>query len=249
MAMNNAAFSGPPPNPTFGVDLGEQMLRDGVEVPRLLEKCAEAIELHGLDNMGIYRLSGTTSKVQRLKQKLDYDLEGTDLLSEENLSDINDSAAVLKLWFREMPEPLLTWELYYGFIEAASTLHFGSVHLCSFAAHSLITPFPWRVVEIENNRLRHIRLHERVNDLPDPNYATLRFLMGHLHKIRERESINQMGCANLAIVFGPNLLGAPPPGYPVPAGVANGGGSALADMPWQTKCIETILEHYVEIFV
>ncbi len=73
--------------------------------------------------------------------------------------------------------------------------------------------------------------------------------MGHLHKIREREAINQMGCANLAIVFGPNLLGAPPPGYPGPGGAANGGGSALADMPWQTKCIETILEHYVEIFV
>lgn len=34
--------------------------------------------------------------------------------------------------------------------------------------------------EIENDRLRHIRLHERVNDLPDPNYATLKYLMGHL---------------------------------------------------------------------
>lgn len=48
------------------------------------------------------------------------DIEGTDLLSEENLTDINDIAAVMKLWFREMPEPLLTWELYHGFIEAAS---------------------------------------------------------------------------------------------------------------------------------
>lgn len=36
--------------------------------------------------------------------------------------------------------------------------------------------------EIENDRLRHIRLHERVNDLPDPNYATLKYLMGHLDK-------------------------------------------------------------------
>ena len=36
--------------------------------------------------------------------------------------------------------------------------------------------------EIDNDRLRHIRLHERVNELPDPNYATLKFLMGHLHK-------------------------------------------------------------------
>lgn len=47
------------------------MQRDGVEVPRILEKCCEAIELHGLDSMGIYRLSGTTSRVQRLKGKLD----------------------------------------------------------------------------------------------------------------------------------------------------------------------------------
>lgn len=48
------------------------------------------------------------------------DIEGTDLLSEENLSDINDIAAVMKLWFRELPEPLLTWDLYHGFVEAAS---------------------------------------------------------------------------------------------------------------------------------
>lgn len=48
------------------------MLRDGVEVPRVLEKCAEAIELYGLESKGIYRLSGTTSRVQRLKAALDY---------------------------------------------------------------------------------------------------------------------------------------------------------------------------------
>lgn len=65
------AFVAPPIRPTFGVDLGEQMLRDNVEVPRVLEKCCEAIELHGLESMGIYRLSGTTSRVQRLKGKLD----------------------------------------------------------------------------------------------------------------------------------------------------------------------------------
>lgn len=57
--------------PTFGVDLGDQMLRDSVEVPRILEKCFEAVEAHGLDSMGIYRLSGTTSRVQRLKSALD----------------------------------------------------------------------------------------------------------------------------------------------------------------------------------
>jgi hypothetical protein len=71
-AMNmGPTFTGPPTRPTFGVDLGEQMMRDGVEVPRVLEKCCEAIERHGLDSMGIYRLSGTTSRVQRLKSYLD----------------------------------------------------------------------------------------------------------------------------------------------------------------------------------
>lgn len=54
----------------------------------------------------------------------DADVEGTDLLSEENLTDINDIAAVMKLWFRELPEPLLTWDLYQGFVEAASTASF-----------------------------------------------------------------------------------------------------------------------------
>ena len=45
---------------------------------------------------------------------------------------------------------------------------------------SFIDPLDCGCAEIENDRLRHIRLHERVNDLPDPNYATLKFLMGHL---------------------------------------------------------------------
>ncbi|GJN90452.1 hypothetical protein Rhopal_003463-T1 [Rhodotorula paludigena] len=238
-SFSSASQLAAPTNRTFGVDLGEQMVRDNVDVPRVLEKCAEAIELYGLDSMGIYRLSGTTSRVQRLKASLDRDLEGTDLLSEENLTDINDIAAVLKLWFRELPEPLLTWELYHQFIEIA---------------------------KIENDRLRHIRLHERVNDLPDPNYATLKFLMGHLDKVAQHESVNQMSVSNLAIVFGPNLLGAPPPHLQQHyaqqaaqaqaqnagdaangAGAASGGG--LIDMQWQSKAIETILRHYHEIFV
>ncbi|KAM0786281.1 hypothetical protein ACM66B_001761 [Microbotryomycetes sp. NB124-2] len=228
---NLSAQYAPLARPTFGVDLGEQMARDGAEVPRVLEKCCEVIEMLGLESVGIYRLSGTTSRVQRLKGLLDRDVEGTDLLSEENSADINDIAGVMKLWFREMPEPLLTWDLYHGFIEAA---------------------------KIENDRLRHIRLHERVNDLPDPNYATLRYLMGHLDKVRQHESVNQMSCTNLAIVFGPNLLGAPPPTATGAGSLQQqqqqqqqqqNGSSTLADMQWQCKVIETILQHYAEIFL
>ncbi|GMK55519.1 hypothetical protein CspeluHIS016_0205750 [Cutaneotrichosporon spelunceum] len=197
---------------TFGVDLGDQLARDGTEVPKVVVKCAEAIEAYGLDSVGIYRLSGTTSKVTALKNALDKDIDGVDIMDEAWSSDINEVSGALKLWFRELPEPLLTYGLYHGFIEAAKK---------------------------DIDRLRHIRLHEQVNDLPDPNYATLKYFMGHLDKVRRHEGVNQMSASNLSIVFGPTLLGAPP----------EEGGLRLEDMSYQCKAIETILEKYQEIFV
>ena len=56
---------------TFGVDLTEQMTRDNVEVPPIVEKCCETIERYGLESQGLYRLSGTNNKVVKLKEKLD----------------------------------------------------------------------------------------------------------------------------------------------------------------------------------
>lgn len=78
-----------------------------------------------------------------------------------------------------------------------------------------------------------------------------------LNRVKQRESINQMTGSNLAIVFGPNLLGQPPAQYYTngqgPGGQATnsqtGTGTALADMQWQCKVIETILHHYAEIFL
>ena len=92
---------------------------------------------------------------------------------------------------------------------------------------------------IENSRLRHIRLHERINELPDPNYATCKHFLGHLEKVRQHNASNSMSISNLAIVFGPTLLGPPP----------TDASAVLQDMQWQCKAIETILEHYAEIFV
>jgi hypothetical protein len=56
---------------TFGVELSEQEVVPGTEIPKVVQKCTEAIEAFGLDQVGIYRLSGTTSKVQQLKAALD----------------------------------------------------------------------------------------------------------------------------------------------------------------------------------
>jgi hypothetical protein len=78
-----------------------------------------------------------------------------DLNSEENCGDINSVASVLKTWFRELPDPLLTRQLYPEFIRAAN---------------------------IEDPALQLMNLHQVTNQLPDPNYATLKFLMCHLNK-------------------------------------------------------------------
>ncbi|CAE6451744.1 unnamed protein product [Rhizoctonia solani] len=63
----------PPPvhTPSYGIPLAHLVVRDGTEYPKVLTKCAEAIERHGLDNVGIYRLSGTTSRVRELRAALD----------------------------------------------------------------------------------------------------------------------------------------------------------------------------------
>ncbi|KAG8894882.1 hypothetical protein FRB99_000927 [Tulasnella sp. 403] len=206
--------------PTFGISLSEQMARDAVEVPKIVQKCCEAIEAYGLRTVGIYRLSGTTSRIQKLKVILDRDLDNVDLMADEWRMDVNNVTSVLKLWLRELPEPLLTFGLYQGYIDAAKA---------------------------ENERLRHIQLHHRVNDLPDANYATLKYLMGHLHKVRELETINSMTASNLSIVFGPTLLGPPPPS--MAGDGSTSGGTTLQDMNWQCRAVETIIEHYTDIFV
>ena len=122
---------------TFGVDLAEQMMRDNVEIPPVMEKCCTAIEKYGLRSQGLYRISGTITKVLKLKEKLDkgtknfllyshsadrqlLDVESVNLDADEWASDINNVSGVLKLWLRELPDPLLTQALHQGFIEAAS---------------------------------------------------------------------------------------------------------------------------------
>ncbi|CAE6509538.1 unnamed protein product [Rhizoctonia solani] len=122
----------PAHTPSFGIPLAHLVFRDGTEQPKVLTKCVEAIEKYGLDSVGIYRLSGTTSKVRELRAALDRDLDNVDLDSNEWHADINNLTSVLKMWFRELPEPLMTWELYSSFIEGARESYFCFVLLVWF---------------------------------------------------------------------------------------------------------------------
>ncbi|KAF9093860.1 hypothetical protein BGX23_002840 [Mortierella sp. AD031] len=203
------------PKPIFGCDLAEQLIRDETDLPEIVVKCTEAVEHFGMDIKGIYRVSGIQSATNRLRSAFDRDCSAVDLSSEENCGDINSVASVLKTWFRELPDPLLTRQLYPEFIKAAN---------------------------IEDPALQLMNLHQVTNQLPDPNYATLKFLMCHLNKVQANQVVNKMGASNLGLIFGPTLTST--------SGGAAGGDAVtdLADMGLQCRIVESLLNNYGAIF-
>ncbi|KAK3940572.1 RHO GTPase-activating protein RGD1 [Diplogelasinospora grovesii] len=184
-----ASYSPPamPARAVFGVSLMTLYERDNSPVPMVVCQCMQAVELFGLSVEGIYRLSGTVSHINKLKNMFDNDSSPSsiDFRNPENFfHDVNSVAGLLKQFFRELPDPLLTREHYPAFIEAAKN---------------------------DDPVIRRDSLHAIINSLPDTNYATLRSLALHLYRVMENSSVNRMISQNLGIVFGPTLLG-PSPG-------------------------------------
>lgn len=76
------------------------------------------MEKRGINEVGIYRISGSNSDVQRLRKAFENNpYEAEQLLKEV---DVNAVAHLLKLYLRELPEALFTDELYPNFFEALS---------------------------------------------------------------------------------------------------------------------------------
>lgn len=121
----------------FGVQLGQLVTENG-GIPTVVDGLVTAIELYGLRTEGLYRKSGKTtcctftkldlfnknliigvsSKVRELKQDID---EKKDI--QYDLYPVHVLASVFKCFLREMPEPLLTFELYDEFLRAADLSH------------------------------------------------------------------------------------------------------------------------------
>ncbi|KAA0719589.1 Rho GTPase-activating protein 30 [Triplophysa tibetana] len=97
----------------FGCDLQEHLISTAQEIPSVLRNCSEFIEEYGIVD-GIYRLSGVSSNTQKLRNE--FDTEGTpDLYKDVYLQDIHCVSSLCKAYFRELPNPLLTYELYDRF--------------------------------------------------------------------------------------------------------------------------------------
>lgn len=128
--LNAFILSLPAQTVVFGMTLTALMERDNLEVPRVVEQCIAEIERRGMTEEGIYRLSGSSLGIQELKQAYDSSSEGVDL-SKPQWHDINLISGTLKLFFRELADPVISFEFYSQFMEALGQyfppLFFGKV--------------------------------------------------------------------------------------------------------------------------
>ncbi|XP_033482941.2 unconventional myosin-IXAa isoform X4 [Epinephelus lanceolatus] len=161
----------------FGVEVS-RLTNDERTVPLVVEKLINYIEMHGLYTEGIYRKSGSTNKIKELKQGLDTDVDNM------NLDDYNIHviASVFKQWLRDLPNPLLTFELYEEFIRAMG-------------------------LQDKKETIRGV--YSVIDQLSRTHLNTLERLIFHLVRIALQEDTNRMSANALAIVFAPCILRCP----------------------------------------
>uniref|UniRef100_A0ACB8FXM7 Uncharacterized protein n=1 Tax=Sphaerodactylus townsendi TaxID=933632 RepID=A0ACB8FXM7_9SAUR len=161
----------------FGVKIAVVTKRERSKVPYIVRQCVEEIERRGMEEVGIYRVSGVATDIQALKAA--FDVNNKDVSVMMNEMDVNAIAGTLKLYFRELPEPLFTDELYPNFAEG---------------------------IALSDPIAKESCMLNLLLSLPEPNLVTFLFLLDHLKRVAEKESINKMSLHNLATVFGPTLL-------------------------------------------
>lgn len=104
-----------PPTVLFGSDLGERSDHERRQIPSVVTRCIEEVELRGMDQEGIYRKTGGNSQVNMIKDGFSKD-ENFDI-SDPDL-DITAVTSVLKQYFRRLPMPLLTFDIYERVLES-----------------------------------------------------------------------------------------------------------------------------------
>ncbi|XP_063665129.1 rho GTPase-activating protein 10 isoform X7 [Pan troglodytes] len=146
----------------------------------IIRKCISAVETRGINDQGLYRVVGVSSKVQRLLSML-MDVKTCNEVDLENSADweVKTITSALKQYLRSLPEPLMTYELHGDFIVPAKS---GSPESRVNAIHFL------------------------VHKLPEKNKEMLDILVKHLTNVSNHSKQNLMTVANLGVVFGPTLM-------------------------------------------
>uniref|UniRef100_A0A8C1VIZ8 Rho GTPase activating protein 17b n=1 Tax=Cyprinus carpio TaxID=7962 RepID=A0A8C1VIZ8_CYPCA len=161
--------------PAFGTALEEHLKRTNREIALPIEACIMMLLETGMQEEGLFRIAAGASKLKKLKAALDC---STSQL-EEFYSDPHAVAGALKSYLRELPEPLMTYQLYEEWIQASN-------------------------VSDPDKRLQ--ALWVVCDMLPKANKSNFRYLVKFLAKLALESDVNKMTASNISIVLGPNLL-------------------------------------------
>ncbi|KAK3487711.1 uncharacterized protein B0T23DRAFT_406960 [Neurospora hispaniola] len=164
------------PTTLFGSDLIERTEHERRQIPSVVTRCIEEVELRGMDVEGIYRKTGGNSQIKMIQEgfekQQDFDISDPEI-------DITAVTSVLKQYFRKLPNPLLTFEVYERVLESNN---------------------------IQDVEEKCAHLKKTVNMLPPKHRDCLEFLMFHLARVASRERENLMSPKNLAVVFAPTIM-------------------------------------------
>nr|BAB55203.1 unnamed protein product [Homo sapiens] len=161
--------------PAFGTPLEEHLKRSGREIALPIEACVMLLLETGMKEEGLFRIGAGASKLKKLKAALDCSTSHLD----EFYSDPHAVAGALKSYLRELPEPLMTFNLYEEWTQVAS-------------------------VQDQDKKLQD--LWRTCQKLPPQNFVNFRYLIKFLAKLAQTSDVNKMTPSNIAIVLAPNLL-------------------------------------------
>uniref|UniRef100_A0A671YLF8 Rho GTPase activating protein 12 n=1 Tax=Sparus aurata TaxID=8175 RepID=A0A671YLF8_SPAAU len=161
----------------FGCSLTSLCQRENTSVPNFVKMCIDHVENTGLDVDGLYRVSGNLAVIQKLRFAVNHDEKVE--LDDSKWEDIHVTTGALKMFFRELPEPLFTYGSFNDFVNA---------------------------IKCSDYKQRLNSIKDLIKKLPKPNHDTMQVLFKHLRRVIEHGEANRMTTQSVAIVFGPTLL-------------------------------------------
>lgn len=161
----------------FGCNMLTLCEREGTTVPRFVQMCVKEVEKRGLDADGIYRVSGNLATIQKLRFIVDQEEELN--LEDSQWEDIHVITGALKMFFRELPEPLFPFRFFNHFVEA---------------------------IKSKERKEKVQALKKLAHQLPKANHNTMKLLFHHLQRVLSKSRQNLMSSQGISIVFGPTLM-------------------------------------------
>eukprot|EP00007_Cunea_sp_BSH-02190019_P000218 CAMPEP_0174249690 /NCGR_PEP_ID=MMETSP0417-20130205/43486_1 /TAXON_ID=242541 /ORGANISM="Mayorella sp, Strain BSH-02190019" /LENGTH=524 /DNA_ID=CAMNT_0015329559 /DNA_START=207 /DNA_END=1781 /DNA_ORIENTATION=- len=98
----------------FGTPLATLLAREQRQIPQVVEQCATRLREVALELQGLFRVPGSNAEIRQLRQRIDAGEE----FDASTVDHLHTLGSLFKLYFRELPEPLVPHELYQTFVDA-----------------------------------------------------------------------------------------------------------------------------------